>query len=194
MKLSAETLEKNWTTFNSLLKSACGEKVDSLFDTFGERIIMCPLNLKEDQGGAYPGAMVEHALSLAMQMRKMNKSFNMEIDSFSIIKTALLHNIGRVGDENNQLFVNQDSDWHREKLGQMYKYNENIPKMSISHRTLYILQSFGIELTRDEWLAIQIAHGSHFEENRYYVNHEPSLAMLLQQSNNFINHYSRINK
>ena len=79
-------------------------------------------------------------------------------------------------------FIDQDSDWHREKLGQMYKYNEDLNKMSVSHRTLFLLQHFGIELAKDEWLAIQLAQGSHFEENRFYVGHEPTLALLLQQA------------
>ena len=64
----------------------------------------------------------------------------------------------------------------------MYKFNENIQKMSTSHRTLYLLQYFNVRLSEDEWIAVQIAQGNHFEENRFYVGAEPSLAMLLQQS------------
>ena len=64
----------------------------------------------------------------------------------------------------------------------MYKYNEDIQKMSISHRTLFLLQSFGINLSEEEWIAIQLAQGSHFEENRFYARNEPTLALILQQA------------
>ena len=70
----------------------------------------------------------------------------------------------------------------------MYKFNEKTSKMSVSHRTLYLLQSFGMTLTSEEWIAIQLAGGSHFEENRFYVGSEPTLALLLQQSKAIVNH------
>ena len=56
-------------------------------------------------------------------------------------------------------------------------------KMSdLSPNPLAATVHFGITLTNDEWLAIQLAQGSHFEENRFYVGHESTLAMLLQQA------------
>jgi hypothetical protein len=188
MTLSVGSLEKNWAMFEKLCKKACGEDISPLLDMLGERLIMCPLNTKLDQGGAYPGGMIEHALSVTMQMRKMNSSFDMNIDQVSILKVGLLHEIGRVGNLSDPLFLDQDSDWHRDKLGQMYKYNENIQKMSVSHRTLYLLQNFGVSLSQEEWIAIQTAQGFHFEENRFYVGSEPSLSLVLQQSKSFINH------
>ena len=62
--------------------------------------------------------------------------------------------------------------------------------MSISHRTLFLLQLHGIELSNEEWLAIQLAPGSHFEENRFYVGHEPTLSILLQQAKQIVKHKS----
>ena len=38
-------------------------------------------------------------------------------------------------------------------------------------------------LTQEEWVAVQLAQGSHFEENRFYVGSEPTLALILQQAN-----------
>jgi hypothetical protein len=101
---------------------------------------------------------------------------------------GLLHELGKVGNLDTDYFVDQDSDWHREKLGQHYKYNEEINKMSVSHRSLYLLQHYGVELTNEEWLSVQLAQGSHFEENRFYVGHEPTLALLLQQSKQIVRH------
>ncbi len=186
--INADKMENNWNTFQKLLSKACGEEGTPLVKTLGERIVMCPSNMKEEYGGAYPGGMLEHVLSVTMKMRKLSQSLGWNIDQISIIKTGLLHDLGKVGDVESSLYVEQESEWHREKLGQMYKFNEETQKMSVSHRTLYLLQHFGVQLTSEEWIAIQLSGGSHFEENRFYVGSEPSLALLLQYAKSAVNH------
>ena len=93
----------------------------------------------------------------------------LSVEKNRILKVGLLHDIGKVGSLTEPLYEEQDSDWHREKLGQMYKYNENLERMSTSHRTLWLLQNFGVTLTNDEWLAVQLAQGSHFEEKSAFI-------------------------
>jgi|TARA_Y100000310_G_scaffold342317_1_gene445013 hypothetical protein len=188
MSLSADKLEKNWETFEKLVMKSCGDAGRSMLDALGERMIMCPSSMRSDQVGAHPGGMIQNSLDVTMQMRKLNESIDLCDDVMSILRVGLLHDLGKVGDESDSLFVEQDSEWHREKLGQMYKYNENLRKMSVSHRTLYLLQRYGIPLSQEEWIAIQLAQGSHFEENRFYVGSESSLGILIQQSKTIINH------
>jgi len=188
MSISLEKLEKNWETFQSLIIKSCGDSGEKLLSELGERMIMCPSSMKLDQHGAYPGGMIKHVLDVTMQMRNLNESVGLCKDPMSILKVGLLHDLGKVGDESSDLFLEQDSEWHRDKLGQMYKYNENLRKMSISHRTLCLLQKYGIPLSQDEWISIQLSQGSHFEENRFYVGHEPSLGILLQQSKSLVIH------
>ena len=180
--LSPEQLESNWNTYENLCKKLSDDNLNKLLDTLGERIVMCPASPREDQYGPYPGGMVEHSLRVTATMRKLNSALEFGIPVQSVIKVGLLHDLGKVGSLDKDYFINQDSDWHREKLGQFYKYNEDLNKMSVSHRTLFLVQHFGITLTNDEWIAIQLAQGSHFEENRFYVGHEPTLALLLQQA------------
>ena len=191
MSLSVDKLENNWETFEKLVLKCCGDAGKALINDLGERMIMCPSSMRSDQVCAYPGGMIQHALDVTMQMRKLNESVGLCDDTMSILKIGLLHDIGKVGDETEDLFLEQDSEWHREKLGQMYKYNENLRKMSVSHRTLYLLQKYGISLSQEEWIAIQLAQGSHFEENRFYVGAESSIAILIQQSKTLVNHISR---
>ena len=141
-----------------------------------------------DQYGAFPGGLIQHSLDVAGTMRKILQAHQFELPVESILKVGLLHDIGKIGDLDNDLFIDQDSEWHREKLGQMYKYNENLQKMSVSHRTLFLLQHFNVSLTNDEWISIQLAPGSHFEENRFYVGSEPTLAIVLQQAKSLVIH------
>ncbi len=186
--IDGNKMEANWNTYQKLLLKSCGDSVLKMVEVLGERIIMCPNNMKTEYGGAYPGGMLEHALSVTMKMRKLSQALEWNLDQVSIIKVGLLHDLGKVGDIDSSLYLEQDSEWHREKLGQMYKFNEKTSKMSVSHRTLYLLQCFGISLTSEEWIAIQLAAGFHFEENRFYVGSEPTLALLLQQSKAIVNH------
>ena len=182
MSYDAEKLEANWETYSKLCTRLSDDGINNLLEALGQRLILCPASPKESQYGAYPGGMIEHVLQVASNMRNLAKAFSADVPVASILKVALLHDLGKVGNLEEDYFIEQDSDWHREKLGQMYKYNESLNKMSVSHRTLWLLQSFGTELSHDEWLAVQLAQGSHFEENRFYVGHEPTLAMLLQQA------------
>jgi putative nucleotidyltransferase with HDIG domain len=181
-ELSIDEIESNWLTYEKLCHRLSNHALNDMLEVMGERITMCPASTRLDQYGAHPGGLVKHSLEVASTMRAMNSGLDLDIDVSSIIKVALLHDIGKLGDLNEMLFLNQDSDWHKDKLGQMYKYNEKIQKMSVSHRGLFLLQLFDVSLTMSEWLAIQLAQGSHFEENRYYVGSAPGIALLLQQA------------
>jgi len=177
-----DVLKNNWETFGKLCNRLSDHGLSTLLETLDERILMCPASPRESQYGAYAGGMVEHSLEVTKVMRDLVQVYALSIPVNSIIKVGLLHDLGKVGDLDRDYFVEQTSDWHRDKLGQVYKFNEELNKMSVSHRTLYLLQHFGVTLTNDEWLAIQLAQGSHFEENRFYVGHESGLALVLQQA------------
>ena len=187
-----DLIEGNWNKYVSLLKKACGSDLATeITDHFGERLVLAPSAPRSDQSGCFPGGLIDHTLRVTAKMRNLSKLYGKDLDTASILKVGLLHDLGKAGDLESDLFINQDSDWHREKLGQFYKYNEDLEKMSVSHRTLYLLQHFGVELSRDEWLAIQLAQGSHFEENRFYVGSEPTLSLITQQAKQIVNHESK---
>tara|TARA_R110001592_G_scaffold150531_2_gene376571 strand:+ start:57 stop:641 length:585 start_codon:yes stop_codon:yes gene_type:complete len=190
-EVTTEKIEKNWAMFEKLCSKISDKGVDNLINTLGERIVMSPSAPKESDPGCFPGGLIQISLDTTITMKNLNSSLGFDLPMDSIIKVGLLHDIGKIGDETEPLFIDQDSDWHREKLGQHYKYSETISKMSTSHRTLYLLQKFGVSLSSDEWLAIQLAQGSHFEENRFYVGSEPTLGLLLQQSKSIVAHKSR---
>jgi hypothetical protein len=195
--MQVDQIQSNWKLFEKFCKRLSDSGLNSLLDAMGERICMAPASMRSASPGAYPGGLIEQALQVTSTMRTLydsvyRESEACEVTVSSILKVGLLHDLGRVGDLESDFLVSQDSDWHREKLGQMYKYNEDADKMSVSHRTLYLLQHFGIKLSKDEWLAIQLATGSHFEENRFYVGDEPTLALLLQQAKRVVLHRTRV--
>ena len=165
-------IEELWGKYSSLLLSTfdgedCYDNVKMMLDELGERLI----NL---------------AMQTASKAARLIETYDMQFgpSKRSVVKIALLHDLGKVGVLRHDHFVVQDSDWHREKQGAHYKLNDlkGLQKMTISHRTLYLLQHFGIKLDQKEWLGIQLAQGFHFEENRWYVHGEPELAMIIQHA------------
>jgi hypothetical protein len=187
-----EKVQSNWSTYEKLLGRLESDAVSSLIESLGERVVIAPRSQKKDQVGCFAGGLVQHALDVTIMMKTLNESMGFNVPISSILKVGLLHELGKIGDLESDLFIEQDSEWHREKLGQMYKYNEDLGRMSVSHRTLYLLQSFGISLTSDEWIGIQLSQGSHFEENRFYVGHEPTIAVLIQLSKSAVIHRSSL--
>ena len=185
-EINVEDLQKKWEKFDGLCRRLSDHGLNQLLDDMGQRLVVCPASTKLDQYGASPGGMIDHVLSVTTAMRKLNSAMEWQLPIASIIKVGLLHDLGKVGDLENDYFVEQTSDWHRDKLGQMYKFNEDLNKMAVSHRTLWLLQNYGVQLSNDEWLAIQLAQGSHFEENRFYVGHEPTLALALQTAKRLV--------
>jgi putative nucleotidyltransferase with HDIG domain len=185
-------IQKNWETYEKLLRRLSDDNINKMLDDLGERLCMCPASTRLSEFNAEAGGLIQHSLDVTSAMRDLNDAASLGVKTASIIKAGLLHDIGKVGDIESDLFVDQDSSWHRDNLGQMYKYNESCQKMSVSHRTHYLLQHFGITLSRDEWIAIQLAGGSHFEENRFYVGSETTLGILLQQSKSIVIHKGKL--
>ena len=184
-------LEQLWKQYSSLLKSTFKNEYSAciLLEALGERMILTPSSRFVHDPGCEPGGMIKISLKVAQQAVKLMEAYDIPLEmKKSIVKIALLHDIGKVGDLEHNWLVPQDSDWHREKQGAHYKFNEaeGQQRMSVTHRTLYLLQHFGMQLTREEWIAIQLSNGFHFEENRFYVNGEPDLATIIQQAKYYV--------
>jgi hypothetical protein len=56
---------------------------------------------------------------------------------------------------------------------------EEMDKMTYAHRSLWLLQHYGVSLSRDEWEAIATSGGYHLEENRFYTGTKNKLGRLL---------------
>ena len=160
------------------------DKVRSMLDVLGERIVLCPTSLIDGQGGN-PGMLVETSLQVAQKSKMLAESHGL---SKSAVRVALVHDLGRVGDLTEDLYQIQDSEWHRDKLNQNYKYNEKCVKMNIPHRSLYILQNFKIELTQDEWIAVVTSQGLQTPENSFYNGSQSILGPILRFSKEHVTH------
>lgn len=174
-----ELIESNWSTFESLCGRFGDPGLTRLLDELGQRLAECPASPRTDAPGCHPGGLIDVTLRVTSMMRKLNEALDEKAPTPSILKVGLLHDLGKVGDPERDHFLEQTSDWHRDKLGQLYRYNEEMPKMGYSHRSLWLLQHYGVTLSRDEWEAIYVAGGLHLEENRFYAGTRSPLTRLL---------------
>jgi hypothetical protein len=182
--MNVEDVEALWVKYEQLLQQFSGENnenITKMCEELGDRIIAAPASRLKDEYHATLGGLVAHSLEVAQWVLKLAEPYGLEAKRETVF-AALLHDLGKIGDLDHDYLIDQDSDWHRDKLGAFYKWNPDCPKMSVTHRTLFLLQHYNIRLTREQWVAIQLAGGSHFEENRFYVGSEPLMAVVLQHA------------
>ena len=147
LELDISTAEKNWKTYEKLASKLSSESVTSLVESMGERICLAPAATHTDTAGCYRGGLVQNALMITSYMRKLNDMYELDIPTQSIIKVGLFHDVGRVGDLEDNLLIEQDSKWHREKLGQIFKYNEEVEKIKLAVKNSSIKRMVNILLT-----------------------------------------------
>lgn len=180
MSLSAEEIEANFNKFRSLC-AKIGDRSEaalSLVDGLGTRLALCPASAKKDFHNAFPGGLVEHSLRVLKNAMTLSKAFGWDIPRDSLIIGALFHDLGKVGDENNDYYVDAE-DWRKDKMGEMYTYNKDLDYMTVPDRGVYLCQHFGLKLSRDETLAIKLNDGWVVQENKAYCLKEPLLAHLI---------------
>jgi len=182
MSIDDTTVENNFKKYFDLLSRLDDSGIVDLVTAFADRIATCPSSTRDSYTGCYPGGLVECSLRITSAMRKLADVYKLDVAPSSIFKIGLLHDIGKIGDLDNDLFLPQDSQWHRDKLGELFKYNENVSRMPHADRTMFLLQHFGIKLTHDEYVAIAQAHGLGDEKRRFFGDNVPPLAMILRHA------------
>ena len=175
MSLTPEEIASNFEKYRSFLEKI-GDRSEAalnLVDKLGEQLALCPASSRKEYHSAYPGGLVEHSLRVLSNALKIVKAFGWNIPKESLIVSCLLHDIGKVGLANDDgsvsdYYVPQDSDWHREKLGEMYKYNKDMQYMTTPQRSVHMCQQFGLRLNTDEYLSILLNDGFVLDENKPY--------------------------
>jgi hypothetical protein len=183
--MSEIEIVENFEKFKKILLKVSDRRdsIQSFLEKYEDRIATAPGSDKNNRHAGQPGGLVKRSLTTlttARDLCKMDAFADKNLSLDSIIVVSLLHDIGRIGDNTGDYYLPQTSSWHIER-GNLYTYNPNIRRMTHPHRGLYLLQSEGISLTQDEWIAIATQTGSG-EENKFYTGLDIALASLLQTS------------
>lgn len=175
MTLTPEDIAANFDKFRSLCEKL-GDRSPAalaLVDHLGERLALCPASSRKEYHQAFPGGLVDHSLRVLSNAMKLCKAFGWEVSKDSLIIGCLFHDIGKAGLANDDgsitdYYVPQDSEWHREKLGEFYKHNKDMQYMSTPQRSVHMCQAFSLKLKTDEYLSILLNDGFVLDENKPY--------------------------
>ena len=188
MTLSTESTTKLLKVLNSVVESiedsVSKASIEKLIEENAEALISAPASHKADYHNCFPCGLLDHTLRVYVILKDLKNKYdkNNKISNDSLIKVALLHDLGKIGDETGPYYTVQESQWHRETLGNFYQINDGLTFMTPAHRSVYLAQRYSIPLTKEEFQAIMIHDGQYTETNKAYCNRECLLANLLHLS------------
>lgn len=178
MNLTAEQIQENWDKFIKVIDTYISEprrtKLKEFYSKYQERIIMMPASHKKAYHNAFPGGYVEHVNRVVAASLKINdvwQDFNCEPNYTieELVFSAINHDLGKMGNEEEESYLPQTDQWRKNNLGEDYIFNNKIEYMSVPDRGLYLLQTHGIDVTKNEMLAIKLHDGIYDEANKPYL-------------------------
>lgn len=179
MKLTAEQIQGNWNQFlnniNQYISSPRKEKLLEFYKKYEDRLILMPAAHKKEYHNAFPGGYVEHVnrvVAAATKLYSVWNEFDADMSTFTVeelVFSAINHDLGKMGDEHHESYIPQTDQWRKDKLGEDYMFNNQLPFSSVPDRGLFLLQSHGISYTFNEMVAIQTHDGLYDEGNKKYL-------------------------
>lgn len=163
-----------------------GSKAGNLpefLDKNSERIMLAPASTKREYTCCHPGGLVEHSLRVLQNVAKLRQVYNLTetISTSSVILVSLFHDIGKVGTDNKDYYVDNTSDWHRDKLGIYYNVAERFQHIPASQLSLMQLAKQNVEIDMDEWYAISTI-GAKAQKEDLPTAGEPWISVILNQA------------
>lgn len=177
---------KNFELFKAQT-AKLGSKAGTLcqfLDDNAERVMLAPASTRKDFTCCYPGGLVEHSLRVLQNAAKLRQVYAQteSVETNSLILTSLYHDIGKVGTDTKEYYVDNTSDWHRDKLGIMYNVAERFQHVPVAQLSLYRLSQNRVEIDIDEWYSISVIGNKNIKDDVPNTAGEPWLSIILSQA------------
>ena len=179
MKLSANQIQSNWEIFIDDIRTHITgdrrEKLLEFYNKYQDRLILMPAAHKKEYHNAFPGGYIDHVnrvVRCSLKQYELWKEEGTDTTTFTIeelVFSAINHDLGKMGDEEQESYIPQTDNWRREKLGEDYMFNNKIPFASVPDRSLFLLQSHNIKYNFNEMVAIQTHDGLYDSANDKYL-------------------------
>lgn len=178
MELTAEQIIENWSKFTDNIEEyITGDRKEKLLEFYNkheDRVMMMPASHKPQYHSCFPGGYVYHVnkvVEASIKLHNVWKEMGMH-DTYTLeelVFSAINHDLGKFGDDENESYIEQKDQWRRDKLGEKYVFNSALEFMSVPDRSLWLLTSNGISYTKNEMLAIRLHDGLYAEANKAYL-------------------------
>lgn len=179
--LSLENSLKEYSKFTDFINNyISGKRCKDLLEFFGEReltLSSSPYSVRDEGVGSYPGGYIvtiNKLIETSLVMDKVWERFGYK-KSYTIdelVFSALTCEIGKLGTNDEPFFLKNDNSWEVEKRGLLYKYNPKYTNFKYSDGSIFLLQSSGITLSENEFMAIKLYGSVCDEENSHYYRFE----------------------
>tara|TARA_B100000902_G_scaffold6559_1_gene8483 strand:- start:477 stop:1292 length:816 start_codon:yes stop_codon:yes gene_type:complete len=177
-ELTAEQIQQNYDSLiNTIQLHITGdrkEKVLKMYDDMKDRFMMAPASAKEHYHNAMLGGYVDHILRVvdfSLKVKELWEQSNCKIDftDEELVFSALHHDLGKVGDLENDYYIPQDNEWRRKNMGEIFTHNPKCEYMSVTDRAFYLLQYYNIPISKKEFIGIRLTDGMYEEANKSYL-------------------------
>src|SRR5210317_942031 len=179
MNLTAKQIQSNWEEFLSNIETYISEpRKQVLLDFYKskeDRFVLMPAAHTTKFHNCFPGGYVEHVnrvVRCALAQCDLWEAQGCDMTTFTkeeLVFAAINHDLGKVGDSSNNLYVPSQDDWRKRNLGELYTFNGEVGFMTIPDRSLFLLQEAGIRYTLNEMLAIRTHDGLYDDANKPYL-------------------------
>lgn len=197
--LKAEQIQSNLEQFYSNIEQYIAEprktQLLNLYNRQEELLALAPASSKASFHNSFAGGYVDHinrVVTAALAISKVWMEFGADTDTFTkeeLVFTAINHDLGKLGMDGKPRYIPNDSEWHVKNQGANYKPNAELPFLPVQDNSLFILQSAGIQLSVNEYIAIKIHDGLYDDGNKAYLisgqnesKLRSSLALILHQA------------
>jgi len=203
-ELTPKQIQYNWEQLRSLINNTFQgerlEKLNKMYDHFEDRMCVAPASGTEHFHNAHVGGYVEHVLhvvDLALKFTNVWEADGATIDFTveEIIFAALHHDLGKVGDLEEDYYIPQESEWHRKNRGEIFTHNPKLNYMTVTDRAIFLLNHFGLDMSEKEYIGIRLTVGLYEEANKkYYITYTPgntlktNIAYILHQADMAASH------
>ena len=148
-------------------------------DDFGQLYFTAPASSQERFHYAYDGGLVDHSFNVYKALRNLNKAFELGFSEESMFIVTMFHDVGKACSSTLKTphYDKSTEDWRIAK-GYFYQYSTDGVYMTNHLRSIFVLQSFGIPLSDEEFQAIYLNDGQYIDENKTYRLKECPLALF----------------
>lgn len=179
MKLTEEQIIENYEKlFDFIKKNISQPRRDDLlklYTQFEETIATAPASTKEEYHSAFPGGYVYHVLNVLDIVKSLYNLYGEKganVSNFTkeeLLFSALNHDLGKIGNYKGEAYIPQPDKWRRKNLGEKYTFNTELQFMEVPHRSIFLLQKFGVTMSENEIIAILTHDGLYNEANSSYL-------------------------
>jgi hypothetical protein len=180
MKKTDAELKANYEKFIAIVKKyITGDRLEKVLfmysdDELGGNLMVSPASGNVGYHNAYEGGYIDHIFNVCKNALKMKDLFiaqggTQDFTDEELIFCALHHDLGKLGTKTHLHYIPNDSDWHIKNRGDVFMKNPANQYMTLTDRTFFTLQDYGIKINENEYFGIKLTDGMYDEDNQKYL-------------------------